>query len=52
MCPFERDMKKLKGYVRNCNRPEGYIAEAYIAEEAVKFCREYLSGVDAVRIPA
>lgn len=37
MYPFERDMKKLKGYVRNRN---------------VEFCTEYLSGVDAVGIPA
>ena len=52
MYPFERDMKKLKGYVRNRNRPEGCIAEAYIAEEAVEFCSEYLSGVDAVGLPS
>ncbi|XP_052295799.1 uncharacterized protein LOC127901832 [Citrus sinensis] len=52
MYPFKRDMKKLKGYVRNRNRPEGCIAEAYIAEEAVEFCSEYLSGVDAVGLPS
>ncbi|RVW78919.1 hypothetical protein CK203_052337 [Vitis vinifera] len=32
MYPFERYMKVLKGYVRNHNRPEGCIAECYIAE--------------------
>jgi len=52
MYPFERDMKKLKGYVRNRNRPEGCIAEAYIVEEAIEFCSEYLSGVDAVGLPS
>ncbi|RVW89710.1 hypothetical protein CK203_047225 [Vitis vinifera] len=47
MYPFERFMKVLKGYVRNRNRPEGCIAECYIAEEAIEFCTEYLSNVDA-----
>jgi hypothetical protein len=52
MYPFERFMKVLKGYVRNRNRPEGCIAECYIAEEAVEFCSEYLSGVETIGIPA
>ncbi|RVW34726.1 hypothetical protein CK203_110699 [Vitis vinifera] len=51
MYPFERFMKVLKGYVRNRNRPEGCIAECYITEEAIEFCTEYLSNVDAIRIP-
>ncbi|VVA39211.1 PREDICTED: transposon CACTA En/Spm, partial [Prunus dulcis] len=38
MYPFERYMKVLKGYVQNRTRPEGCIAERYIAEEAVEFC--------------
>ena len=50
MYPFERFMKVLKGYVRNRNRPEGCIAECYIAEEAIEFCTEYLSNVDAIGI--
>ncbi|XP_074347014.1 uncharacterized protein LOC141685834 [Apium graveolens] len=33
---FERYMKIFKGYIRNRARAEGYIAEAYIAEEAVE----------------
>ncbi|XP_034690539.1 uncharacterized protein LOC117918124 [Vitis riparia] len=52
MYPFERYMKVLKGYVRNHNRPEGCIAECYIAEEALEFCTEYLSGMDAIGIPS
>ena len=51
MYPFERYMKVLKGYVRNRNRPEGCIAECYIAEEALEFCTEYISGMDAIGIP-
>ncbi|KAF7154393.1 hypothetical protein RHSIM_Rhsim01G0019000 [Rhododendron simsii] len=51
MYPFERFMKVLKGYVRNRNSPEGCIAESYIVEEAVEFCTEYLSGLDAIGIP-
>lgn len=41
----------LKKYVRNRNRPEGCMAENYIAEEAIEFCSEYLSGLDAVGVP-
>ncbi|XP_028091387.1 uncharacterized protein LOC114291726 [Camellia sinensis] len=52
MYQFERFMKILKGYVRNRNCPEGCIAESYIVEEAVEFCAEYLSGVDAIEIPS
>ncbi|GKE27599.1 zinc finger, PHD-type containing protein [Tanacetum coccineum] len=37
MFPFERYMKKLKGYVRNKAKLEGSIAEGYVAEEALTF---------------
>ncbi|KAJ9566495.1 hypothetical protein OSB04_002461 [Centaurea solstitialis] len=42
---FERYMKKLKNYVRNKARPEGSIAEGYVAEEALTFCSMYLRDV-------
>ena len=45
MYPFERYMKKLKNYVRNKARPEGSIAEGYVAEEALNFCSMYLLDV-------
>ena len=45
MYPFERYMKKLKCYVRNKARPEGCIAEGYVAEEALTFCSMYLQDV-------
>ncbi|KAL0551848.1 hypothetical protein IC582_010937 [Cucumis melo] len=48
MYSFERYMKVLKNYVRNRNCPEGCIAESYIVEEAIKFCSDFLSGVDPV----
>ncbi|XP_052297002.1 uncharacterized protein LOC127902216 [Citrus sinensis] len=51
MYPFERQMKILKDYVRNRDKPEGCIAESYIAEEVIEFCIEYLSEVDAIGIP-
>ena len=38
MYPFERYMRVLKGYIRNCTRLEGCIAECYIVKEAVEFC--------------
>ncbi|KAJ9544702.1 hypothetical protein OSB04_024409 [Centaurea solstitialis] len=45
MYPFERYMKKLKNYVRNKAKPEGSIAEGYVADEALTFCSMYLQGV-------
>ena len=42
MYPFERYMKKLKGYVRNKAKAEGSIAEGYVADEALTFCSMYL----------
>jgi hypothetical protein len=51
MYPFERHMKVLKGYVKNAYRPEGCIAERYIAEEAAEFCSNYLAGVDVIGLP-
>ncbi|KAL6276912.1 hypothetical protein ACE6H2_020513 [Prunus campanulata] len=52
MYPFERYMKVLKGYVQNRTRPEGCIAERYIAEEAVEFCTDHLSDVSTVGVPS
>ena len=51
MYPFERYMKVLKGYVRNGSKPEGCIAECYIAEEALEFCAEHLQNMFAVGVP-
>ncbi|CAK8543900.1 unnamed protein product [Lathyrus sativus] len=42
MYPTERNLCKLKSYVRNRAHPEGSIAEAYLAEEALTFCSRYL----------
>ena len=40
--PFERYMMVLKGYVRNRARPEGCIAESYLADECVRFCSTFI----------
>lgn len=45
-------MSVLKGYVRNRNRPEGCIAENYIAEEAIEFCSEFITDLDPIGVPA
>nr|GEV43682.1 hypothetical protein [Tanacetum cinerariifolium] len=45
MFPFERYMKKLKGYVRNKDKPEGSIAKGYVAEEALTFSSHYFRDV-------
>ncbi|KAI5312757.1 hypothetical protein L3X38_041931 [Prunus dulcis] len=47
-----RYMKVVKGYVQNRTRPEGCIAERYIAEEAVEFCTQHLSDVSTVGVPS
>ncbi|GKB94001.1 gag-pol polyprotein [Tanacetum coccineum] len=45
MFPFERFMKKLKGYAQNKAKPEGSIAEGYVAEEALTFSSHYFQDV-------
>ncbi|XP_058753332.1 uncharacterized protein LOC131626522 [Vicia villosa] len=51
MYPIERYMKILKGYTKKPRRPEASIIERYIAEEAIEFCSNYLSEVNAVGVP-
>ncbi|KAK9071785.1 hypothetical protein SSX86_008214 [Deinandra increscens subsp. villosa] len=43
MYPIERLLSTLKSYVRNRSKPEGSIAEGYLAEECLSFCSLYLS---------
>lgn len=45
MYPIERYLRTLKSYVRNKNRPEGSIAEGYLAEESLTFCSRYLKNI-------
>ena len=41
-------MKVLKDYVKNRARPEGSIAENYLADECLRFCGRYMKQVDAI----
>ena len=43
---FIRFVSSLKQFVRNKARPEGFIAEAYIAKECLTFCSMYLQGIE------
>ncbi|XP_019255076.1 PREDICTED: uncharacterized protein LOC109233657 [Nicotiana attenuata] len=45
MYPFERYLQILKSYVRNYARPEGSIAEGYLAEESLTFCSRYIKNI-------
>jgi len=51
MYPIERCIKILKGYMKNPYRPEASIVERYIAEEAIEFCTNYMSEVEAIGVP-
>ncbi|XP_074347400.1 uncharacterized protein LOC141686254 [Apium graveolens] len=51
MFPIERYLGKLKSYVRNRSKPEGSIAEGYLAEECVTFCSRFLSVDDGTKNP-
>jgi hypothetical protein len=42
----ERQLRAMKGWVRQMARPESCIAEGYITQEAMKFAAEYCSGLD------
>jgi hypothetical protein len=43
---IERRLYTLKRYMRNRSRPEGSIAEAYIADECLIFCSKYMDDVE------
>jgi len=51
MYPFEREMKVMKGYVRNRYRPEASIVESYITEEVLEFVTDYLASVKPIGVP-
>ncbi|XP_065848265.1 uncharacterized protein [Euphorbia lathyris] len=44
----ERDLHTKKLNVRNKAKPEGSIAEAYIAYECLTFCSRYLVGIETI----
>lgn len=46
MYPIERTLGRYKRYVRNKARPEGSIAECYIADECLTFCSMYLRDIE------
>ena len=46
MYPVERWLYTLKHFVRNMARPEGSIAEAYVAAECLTLCSRYFDDVD------
>ncbi|CAN0913508.1 hypothetical protein LINGRAHAP2_LOCUS27976, partial [Linum grandiflorum] len=41
-------LKKLKRYVGNKARPEGFIVETYLVDECLTFCSRYLTGVETL----
>ncbi|CAA7022336.1 unnamed protein product [Microthlaspi erraticum] len=47
--PFERYMKVLKDFFRNPARPEGCIAESYLAEECIQLCSDFLKNTTSVQ---
>ncbi|CAE5975385.1 unnamed protein product [Arabidopsis arenosa] len=48
MYPFERYMKVMKDFVQNPARPEGCIAESYLAQECMQFCSDFLKKTTSV----
>ncbi|XP_066323130.1 uncharacterized protein [Miscanthus floridulus] len=46
MYPIERRLGTLKIFVRNRARPEGSIAEAYMASDTLTFCSSYMEDID------
>jgi hypothetical protein len=46
MYPIEMTLGRYKRYVRNKARPEGSIAECYIADECLTFCSMYLRDIE------
>ncbi|XP_039116440.1 uncharacterized protein LOC120251851 [Dioscorea cayenensis subsp. rotundata] len=48
MYPIEMYLGILKSYVRNKARPEGSIAEDYIAQEVLTFCSRYFENIETI----
>jgi hypothetical protein len=46
MYPIERCLGTLKNFVRNRGKPEGSIAEAYVASDTLTFCSRYMEEMD------
>jgi hypothetical protein len=46
MYPIERRLGTLKNFVRNRAKPEGSIAEAYVASDTLTFCSRYMEDMD------
>jgi hypothetical protein len=46
MYPIERRLCTLKNFVRNRAKPEGSIAEAYVASDTLTFCSRYMEDMD------
>ncbi|KAL9691320.1 hypothetical protein QQ045_011741 [Rhodiola kirilowii] len=45
MYPMERQLGQYKKYVRNTRFPEGCIAEQYVAQECVMYCKLYMGEI-------
>ena len=43
---LERDMKKLKGFVRQREKPEASMVEGYISYESFYYSNEYIKQID------
>jgi hypothetical protein len=46
MYPIERRLGTLKNFVRNRAKPEGSIAEAYMASDTLTFCSRYMADIE------
>jgi hypothetical protein len=45
MCFLERDMKKLKGFIRQREKPKGSMEEGYISYESFYYASEYIKQI-------
>ena len=43
---YYRELGHLKTFVRNKAKPEGSIAEGYLAEESLTFCSRYIEDIE------
>jgi hypothetical protein len=51
MCPYERHMIVMKGYVRNRAHPEGSMIEGYTTEEVIECCIDYIKDGNPIGAP-
>jgi hypothetical protein len=51
MYMYEHQMVAMKGYVRSCAHPKGFMIEGYTTEEVIECCIDYMEDGNPIGVP-